>query len=393
MIEKRAAPSRGLLARLLEQPQLVKKVQALPAPALLALIDHVGLADAGELVAMATVEQLERMFDEDLWRSSAPGADERFEPARFGLWLEVLLEAGGAFAADRLAELDEELLAPALHEQVLVVDLDELVLTAIEPELEQALEREPYLEFDQYRVLARRLDGWDALSAALTELDERHGGLLRRLLERLCRASSEWIADNGGLCQVLTAVERLEEDAAAAREERRARAGHVSPASARAFLKLPAASVQRILDEPRDAITRAYFREYRAPETPAPDRGATWIEELADEPADRSDHSGGPRPLLAGETAAAAGTLLRRALASLDEETAAERLRELAYLSNVLLAGSTRRLRPLEAADEVLATCDAGLARAIEATGRTAEELLARTGCEKLFRLGRDGAD
>src|SRR5262249_56575882 len=62
---------------------------------------------------------------------------------------------------------------------------------------------------------------------------------LLRVLERLDLASSEYLADNGGLINVLTAAEMLEEDAAADREDRRARSGHVSSASARAFLKLP----------------------------------------------------------------------------------------------------------------------------------------------------------
>jgi hypothetical protein len=377
MSDKLAVPSRTLLSRILDQPQLVKAVQALPPRALLRLIDHVGLEDAGEIVAMATVDQLERMFDDDLWRSSAPGGDERFDPARFCLWLEVMLEAGPAFAADRLAELSEDLLALALHAQVLVIDLDELALSAIDEQLEKALDGAFYLDFGEYRVIARHPDGWDALAAALTALDDRHADVLRCLLARLCHASSEWIADNGGLCSVLTSAEMLDEDAAAERDDRRARAGHVSPASARAFLNLPAPNVQTVLAEPRDAITRAYFREYRAIEAPAPERVASWFEASSDAPTALLE---GPPP--------APETLLQTTLLVLDEAVAAERLRELAFLANVLLAGSPRDLRPLEAANEALARCNAGLERAVQATGRSAADLLAHAGCEKLFRLG-----
>jgi len=378
MSDKLIVPSRALLTRLLDEPGLVRAVQALPPRALLQLIDQVGLEDAGELVALATTDQLERIFDEDLWRSSAPGADERFDPARFALWLEVMLEAGEAFAADTLAGLDEELVALALDHEVLVIDLDEVVLTALEPEVEKLIESEPNIDFDQYRVLGRRLEGWDTLAAALTALDERHPGLLRRLLDRLCRASSEWIADNGGLCDVLTAAEMLREDAAGEREDRRAGAGHVSPASARAFLALPAGDARAILAEPRDAVTRAYFREYRAPEQPAVERADTWVEEIV---------TGAARPLLEG-AAPEPELLLQRTLALVGEEVAAERLRELAYLANVLLGGAPRRYRPLEAAHEALARCSAGLERAIAVTGRSAADLLAHTGCDKLFRIG-----
>jgi hypothetical protein len=79
------------VSRILDEPALVGAVQALPPAALMRLIDHVGLEDASELVALATVDQLCRIFDEDLWRGARPGEDERFDPERFTLWLEVML--------------------------------------------------------------------------------------------------------------------------------------------------------------------------------------------------------------------------------------------------------------------------------------------------------------
>ena len=60
-----------------------------------------GLEDCGELVALATPEQLTRVFDLDLWRSARAGRDEQFDPDRFGLWLEVLAESGVSLAAQR----------------------------------------------------------------------------------------------------------------------------------------------------------------------------------------------------------------------------------------------------------------------------------------------------
>src|SRR5262245_5080318 len=100
-----APSSRTLLAHLLDERELVAAIQGLEPRTLARLIDHVGLADAGELIALATTEQLARVFDEDLWVSDRPGADERFDAARFLLWLEVMLEAGAAFTAARFAEL------------------------------------------------------------------------------------------------------------------------------------------------------------------------------------------------------------------------------------------------------------------------------------------------
>ena len=119
--------STQLLARILETPDLAESVQSLPAPVLAKLIGAVGLEDAGEIVAFASPNQLAEVFDEDLWRSDRPGGDERFDGDRFLIWLEVMMEGGDSFVAERLASLPEDLVALALHEHLLVLDVDELI--------------------------------------------------------------------------------------------------------------------------------------------------------------------------------------------------------------------------------------------------------------------------
>ena len=64
-----------------------------------------GLEDCVDLVAQATPAQLSHLFDLDLWRPARPGFDEHFDAARFGLWMEVLAEAGTEVAAAKLAEM------------------------------------------------------------------------------------------------------------------------------------------------------------------------------------------------------------------------------------------------------------------------------------------------
>src|SRR5262249_30023688 len=86
--------STKLLLRILERPGLVAAVRELPGAVLGRLIDRIGLEDAGELVALATTAQLERVFDDDLWRAERAGGDESFRPERFVLWLRVMAEAG-----------------------------------------------------------------------------------------------------------------------------------------------------------------------------------------------------------------------------------------------------------------------------------------------------------
>jgi hypothetical protein len=85
----------------------------LPAPVLGRLIDRVGLEDAGELVALASTEQLQGVFEQDLWRAAAPGEDERFRPERFALWLEIMFEGGEGFLIEQLCALPRDLLTLA----------------------------------------------------------------------------------------------------------------------------------------------------------------------------------------------------------------------------------------------------------------------------------------
>ena len=80
------------------------------------------------------------------------------------------------------------------------------------------------------------------------------------------------------------------------------------------------------------------------------------------------DEAGPALRLEAGAPAAEAREY-RHALAALsvrDEAAHGERMRELSYLANVLVAGCSvrgRRMRPLEAAEAALATCNLGLER------------------------------
>jgi hypothetical protein len=401
------ATPRNLLARILDEPGLVRAVQALPPTALLRIIDRVGLEDAGELVALATVDQLRRVFDEDVWRSGRPGEDERFDPARFTLWLEVMLEAGEPFTADTLAEMSEDLVVLALHHHVLAISLEELALLISEGEgqvpLEKVIEDSDYVELGDYCVIARRREDWDTIAAVLLALDERHATPLQRILERLWRVTSDYVYGQGGLYEVLTSEEMLESDAAAEREDRRARSGFVAASSAGSFLSLARGTdVASLLARPsRDPITRAFFRGYETAASKVDAAGSdessreaepALLRELLDEAADAAP---APRLLESGRAAQPpAQTLLARALVELaarDSERHEERMRELGYLANMLVAGvgvQGARLRPLDAAEAALAACNLGLERALVDSPAGAAERLERLSCDVLFRVG-----
>lgn len=413
-IRRHQTPSSAqLLNHVLARPELVAAVRELPGAVLATLIERVGLEDAGEIVALASAEQLVQAFEQDLWRAERAGGDELFQLERFGLWLEVLAEAGDDFLAQRLSELPRDLLLLVLHQAVLVLDLDALAVKMAElggedaEWTEKALESGHYEEWEEFRLIVRAPEHWDVLWSALSALDRDHHELLRDLFERCAALDTEFINGNGGLYEVLTSEELLENDLAAERADHRAAQGHVSPPDARAFLSL---AQRGDVVETRDAITHAYFREL-APakaQSVAP-RAVERLTRLVAEvqPASQA-RARATRALAPGKREKSNGkalakvadtqherSLFERALAELQDEdrvTASQRLEELAYLANVWIAGGVhegRRPRPIEALEFALVVCNRGLARAVAEAGKVeAAQLLAQTSADLLFRRG-----
>jgi hypothetical protein len=416
-------PSTQLLIRILERPGLVAAVRELPGAVLGKLIDRIGLEDAGDLVALASTQQLERIFDDDLWRAARAGGDETFRPERFALWLRVMLEASEGVLVQRLCELPAELLALAVHRLVLVMDMDvvdeQLGYGDEESEaLERALEGAAVEEWEEFRLIARDPDVWDDVWNALLSLDRDHHDRLRALLERCCEMSTEYISGQGGLFQVLTADEMMESDVAAARDDRRSTEGFVSPADARAFLEL---ARRGEAGDARDPITRAYFRRFEAAKVgevgtrdarrPKAERGpsvaaAADVGDLAAILREAAVIAPPSAQLLLRqlesqpEPAHLAAPLFERAMADLQRSDPARfsaRGYELGYLVNVWISGGAhegRRPRPTEALELVLRTCEAGLRALLLASATPAPEheralaVLAETPADLLFRRG-----
>lgn len=413
----RSPASSRLLAHLLEQPELVTLVRQLPPAALGRLIDTIGLEASGELVALATTEQLQGVFDADLWRAEAPAANEQFDATRFALWLEVLLEAGEAALVERLCELPLDLITLAVHRLVLVIDIDAWALTLSEVGedadlTEKALDSCLYEEWEEYRLMSRDASSWDAILTALLALDREHHDLLRRILERCAAMSAETIDERGGLYEVLTSDEMLESDTRAERDDRRASAGYVTPADARAFLALARDGLT--YPAGADPLTRAYFRDLadataRPRETHATAATAaeasTSVTELVRlvGQVDSEPPSENIRALDSGANSLTVSTAsgFDAALAGLREHhptTYARRLEELSYLANVLVQGYAdggRRLRPVEATEAAIAVANLGLTELLPLVRGPSDsetltlcgEILLRVPADRLFRL------
>lgn len=407
---------RELIERIVHEPQLAASVQALTPRSLGKLIQHIGVEDSGELIALATTEQIEKIFDDDLWTVDRPGEEEQFDVDRFVIWLQVMLEVGERFTAEKLEELPEDLVVLALQRSILVVNVDELQITIGDDEesnrTEKALESSLYEEFDEHMVVARRHDGWDAILTVLLALDAHNPALRRRLLERCCALSEEYIEDNGSLYDVLTSEQMLEADLAGERDDRRSSEGFVAPAAAASFLNLARLhDPETAATMERDPITQMYMRsQRRTTQSPSTKNEAnanitaartleTLIEKLSGEPNQTRD---GPRLLLGGNSSdhvQHGNTLFRRTLENIaerDPNAHGHRLDEIAFLCNVLISGcsiSDRAFRPYEAVMATAATCNLGLEWLAETSGTTDDmprvsAILQKDGADGAFRLG-----
>lgn len=365
-----------LIHRMLASPDLVDDIRRLSAAHVSSLIARVGAADAGELVALLSDAQFTELMDDALWDET-----DAFDHRHFETWLEMVAEGGDAALARRLRTLPESTLALAIFGQVFVVDSETLGIgmagaSAHEAEIaERVLDAALYLELADHKIIARRTTGWDAVVDALLALDRVDHALLNRLLDTCARATTDFLDEREGLETLLDAAQTLEEDASAEREHRRSRRGFVSHADARAFL-VHVETRRGIADDApsRHFLTEAYFRELdQAPVAASP---------LADLRGGALSQLVGAEQVSPRLPPAGAATF-RAAMAQLSPAQRDQRLAELVYLANVLVAAG-RGHDPLSAGQAVFEACAAGLERCTADPVTT----LRTTGADQLFALG-----
>jgi hypothetical protein len=379
--------SARLLDRLLATPHLAHVVPRLQPEVLHRVIQHCGLEDCGQLVALTTPRQLARVFDLDLWRPPAPGRDEQFDAGRFAVWLEVMVDADPSSAAAMLAAMDEDLVAAGFVQHVRVFDYAAIApYRALDGELSAgvALDESLRCEVGGYVVVAKARDHWDAITAILSTLAEAHGPAFNRVM-RLCCRQSNLRPEIDRLDDLPTTDEQALFDLAVEREARRDAQGYVTPAQARAFLHTARRIDLRQGTVPaRDPVTRAYFRgvEAQAPMetgagsaevpadlvTPVRDASAEAVAAIVALLDEAGVTPRVPRALLEGpQTTAPRFTRIQAHLHCTRERDPLAygmRQEELAYLANVIVAGSTIQSRPVaedEASRAAVAVCNLGL--------------------------------
>lgn len=387
--------SSKLLANLLDNPALATFVAHLETPTLNKLIEHVGSEDAGPLIVHTTDRQLRAILDESLWSSLAPGSPETHRPEEFIRWLYILQNEGDEFLAERLAGLGLDYLVLNFA-QLVTVNGGSAILSEEYGVLDRYSGPAAYAEeFSGYYVTAVYDEEWDITSTALVALQEEHPEFLGNLLFRLqCDHGSNLMVDISG-----------------ARRDAKENAGYVTPESATAFLKLTRQTSLEsiIIGENHDPVSARYFSQLGKgthdddPETEFPEPSAETssestpppdaekqkaLEDLLVEAEIITDNSS---TLLLSAPDQADVLPIKSALDNLqriDAKLFAERLSELVYLSNVLIAGTTirgKRFDEVEAAHAILSTCNIGMSYLSDDKEDTVP---VRDGLVRLFRIG-----
>jgi hypothetical protein len=333
-------------------------VPALPSERLHQMIQTRGLEDAGEILALATREQLRELADLDLWRSERPGQTEAFDADRFAGWLEALVDHDPAIAARQLAELDRELVVMGLAEHLRV--FDEAAAASYEMLDGQFVQGwrpagRPTAEIGGLVIVPRgeRLSG--AIVSVLVALEADRPDVFRDLM-----AGVRWLSNEGTeideLEPVLGREDQLMHDVRNGRDERREDRGFVTADDARAFLhaarhvdvkSAPVAIVPAATPESSGALIGT---------TTNVNTRAIWMHERM------------------------------QFLVARHPDVYAARNADLAYLANVLIAGASiygRRFTPEEAWDAAVATCNLALEHIAPADGYLVDHDLIR-----VFQIG-----
>jgi hypothetical protein len=379
-----------LLARILETPGLALVVPRLPPAVLHRVIETCGLEDCGEIVALATPRQLQRVFDLDLWHAARPGLPERFDADRFGVWLEVLVDCGAAVAAQKLAAMDAGLVIGGLAEHVRVFD----------PSVRAPGDRLT-CDIGGYLIGRLRTDSWDAIVGALVALHEEHPDSFHRVM-RGCRRLSNSTPEIDGLDSLLTDRKQLMFDLAVDRERRREAQGYVTPEQARAFLQMSRQRRPAVDVPPTDnPLARAYFRAIEwvtqagdQSET-GPEPEESGVASVVDVLVEAGVLPQQPRALLSGAQEQASRltriqTQMQRVLER-DPAAYSTRCDELGFLANTIAAGCSVQARPLavkEAADAAAAICNLGLENIVAAGTALPDDFLAAHDLVGVFQAG-----
>jgi hypothetical protein len=376
MPTKQVSRETGSLRAVMDNPALPALIKSLPARELAALCGRIGIGDAVHIMALAPAERLVQALDASVWKTPRPGVSEVFDRCELADWIGAWLDIGATFTARRLAAVPDEKLMLYLSQLGFVTTT---AMWGFERSTEiDDLDRIYAPSYDEtaygpYVVSARHQEDWETLRGAL---DAMWADAPQRLLQLLAQLVGD---------ESMVAPQRnrdsANDDVVSARNSARERRGHVTEDGARAFLSQANSPLEELAArsdydletrrhllglaaEPRCDTDNAASDE-APPATPAAEQVHLAALHTALEEAGLLVAP--PERLLLMHEATSRQLPIVRLLQALAANDAAQfdaRVRELAYLASVLIAGIAidgRALSSSQARDAALATCNLGL--------------------------------
>lgn len=115
----RAMTATERVRTIIDRPDVMRVVRALPVQEIFVTLKEVGPSDALELVELMSPAQVQGVLDLDAWRR------DRLDPAQLGEWLEILYAANPDRAVKQIAALDLELLSLVFKMFTRIYDIKE----------------------------------------------------------------------------------------------------------------------------------------------------------------------------------------------------------------------------------------------------------------------------
>jgi len=197
------------------------------------------MPNLAKIVRSLPPEKLNQLLDVDVWRAPAAGADAVFDAERFGDWLHALIEDGVEAGAQKLTDLDFQVVIAGFSRHVAVLDHAAVSsYVTLDGELVEGREPEGKARADVggYVVVARRTSAWDTIVDLLAELASSQSTYFHRLM-RECVDLSNGAREADGFHSLMDDDDQAMFDLSVERDTRREEQGYVSPADARAFLE------------------------------------------------------------------------------------------------------------------------------------------------------------
>jgi len=332
----------------------------------------VGTDEAVGLLRFASPAQITRIVDLDLW-TPRPGQTDRFDPERFGEWVEALVEEDIALALAILRELGVAFTTTAISQHIAVCSRSTaeqrgLVDSAVTHEIGALV------------LVARRPDAFHAIVAVLDHAHAEDGAFFHDLMAECRQLSYEHLEEESGFDVLLTRRDQAMADLAFERQRRMEADGYLTRDQAVAFLAQARQPADTLRTGP-DPIAHAYFRDRRvagwddgeagaATTTDEPEERVSARRFLIDLLADQwqGGAPGEPLALLGPGTDGATASYARLAAhirkSAASDPAAGRVVEQLAFLAGVLLEGGQvhdRAFTVAESSDAAAALCNLGL--------------------------------